>query len=87
MIQESIDKLIRKTLEEDISRRESPISAMALRPVSLAQGKASTFELIDKYGGQKDLEKKFEKGLYILGWDANKLEFFNSTRIVSVVEE
>jgi len=52
-----------KTLEEDLSRRESPISAMALRLVSLARAKPSTFELIDKYGGQKDLEKKIFRAL------------------------
>ena len=52
-----------KTLEDDLSRRESPISAMALRGVSLAQSKPSSFELIDSYGGQKDLKSKIFRAL------------------------
>jgi len=47
-----------KTLGEDLERRDFTINAMALRLVPLAQGKPSTFELIDHFGGQKDLESK-----------------------------
>lgn len=42
-----------KTLEEDLSRRELTISAMALK----RSGRAG-FELIDLYGGQEDLKNK-----------------------------
>ena len=44
-----------KTLEEDLSRRDFTINAMALR---CAQGKPSSFELIDLFEGQKDLKAK-----------------------------
>lgn len=47
-----------KTLKEDISRRDFTINAMALRLVSLTRGKLSECELIDAFGGQKDLDKK-----------------------------
>src|SRR3990167_2311002 len=47
-----------KTLGEDLERRDFTINAMALRLVPLAQGKPSTFELIDHFGGHKDLESK-----------------------------
>jgi len=52
-----------KTLDDDLSRRESPISAMALKPVSLFIDKPSLFTLIDKYGGQKDLKNKVFRAL------------------------
>ena len=59
------DKVIwGKTLEEDLSRREATISAMALRLTSFAQGKPSKkysevdMELIDPYNGQGDLKEK-----------------------------
>lgn len=47
-----------KTLEEDISRRDFTINAMALRLVSSVRGRLSECELIDAFGGQKDLDKK-----------------------------
>jgi len=54
-----------KSLEEDLSRRDFTINAMALRSAqafgSEAQarrGKPSQFDLIDPYDGQKDLEAK-----------------------------
>jgi len=46
-----------KTLEEDLQRRDFTINAMALRRASLAQGKPA-FELIDLYGGEKDLKDR-----------------------------
>ena len=42
-----------KTLEEDLSRRDFTINAIALRI-----GEQDVFELIDPYGGEKDLGKK-----------------------------
>lgn len=47
-----------KSLDEDLKRRDFTINAMALRLVSLAQGKLSDFKLIDLYDGQKDLKAK-----------------------------
>ncbi|MDO8551244.1 MAG: CCA tRNA nucleotidyltransferase [bacterium] len=58
-----------ETLEEDLSRRDFTINAIALRyaqgkPYTADQGKPSTlvgvdsFELIDPFGGQKDLKEK-----------------------------
>ncbi len=46
-----------KTIEEDLSRRDFTINAIALRLTSFAQGKP-TYELIDPYKGQKDLANK-----------------------------
>jgi len=51
-----------KTLEEDLSRRDFTINAMALRLASLAQGKPS-YDLIDPFDGQKDLENKLIKAV------------------------
>jgi len=46
-----------KTLEEDLSRRDFTINAMALKRVSgTAQG--SVFELIDPYQGEKDVQNR-----------------------------
>jgi tRNA nucleotidyltransferase (CCA-adding enzyme) len=42
-----------KTLEEDLSRRDFTINAIALKI-----GAKAVFELIDPYGGEKDLNKK-----------------------------
>jgi putative nucleotidyltransferase with HDIG domain len=47
-----------KTLEEDLSRRDFTINAIALRLVSLIKNKPFTFELTDPYGGEKDLSRK-----------------------------
>lgn len=55
-----------KNIEEDLSRRDFTINAIALRFASfrqvsgqaLSQGKLSNFEIIDPFGGQKDLESK-----------------------------
>ncbi len=44
-----------KTIEEDLSRRDFTVNAMALRLSSLAQNKQ---DIIDPYNGQEDLEKK-----------------------------
>ena len=52
-----------KTLEEDLSRRDFTINAIALRLVPLAQGKNSVFELIDPYNGEKDLNEKLVKAV------------------------
>ncbi len=41
---------------------------------------------IDKEGRILGIEKEFKKGLYVLVWNADKMEFMNSTEIVSVVK-
>lgn len=56
-----------KTLEEDLARRDFTINAMALRLASLPntlgqQGKPVT-DLIDPYGGQKDIERKLVRAV------------------------
>lgn len=45
-----------KTLEEDLSRRDFTINAIALRLTSFAQGKP--YDLVDPYNGQQDLANK-----------------------------
>ena len=45
-----------KTLEEDLSRRDFTVNAMASK--LLKKGKTSECELIDKFEGQKDLKEK-----------------------------
>jgi putative nucleotidyltransferase with HDIG domain len=47
-----------KTLEEDLSRRDFTINAMALKRI-----KDGDYELIDKYEGQKDLKNKLIKAV------------------------
>lgn len=47
-----------ETIEEDLARRDLTINAIALRLVSLAQGKPLKFEIIDPYFGEQDLKKK-----------------------------
>ncbi|MBI2066153.1 hypothetical protein HYT60_01460 [Candidatus Woesebacteria bacterium] len=49
-----------KNLDEDLSRRDFTINAMALRRT---QGKPSEFDLIDPYDGQKDLESKIVRAV------------------------
>lgn len=49
-----------KTIEEDLSRRDFTINAIALR---FAQGKPSDFEIIDPFEGQKDIENKIIKAV------------------------
>lgn len=46
-----------KSIEEDLSRRDFTMNAIALRLVPLAQGKQRE-GLIDPYGGQADIENK-----------------------------
>ena len=45
-----------ETLEEDLSRRDFTMNAIALRLAPLAQGKP--IEIVDPFGGQKDLKAK-----------------------------
>jgi tRNA nucleotidyltransferase (CCA-adding enzyme) len=52
-----------KTLLDDLSRRESPISALALKPITLSQKSPSDFELIDHYHGEEDLKNKTLRAL------------------------
>ncbi len=47
-----------KSLEEDLTRRDFTINAMALRLASLAQGKPTDQNIIDLFGGQLDLKAK-----------------------------
>lgn len=51
-----------KTIKEDLTRRDFTINAIALRlsfdKLRIAQDKPSNFELIDPFGGQKDIKNK-----------------------------
>jgi len=52
-----------KDLEDDLSRRDFTINAMALRPIRQAclparQAQGKQFELLDLYGGQEDIKNK-----------------------------
>jgi len=53
-----------KTLEEDLSRRDFTINAMALKPkaplleISNLESQISNFQLVDLFGGEKDLKAK-----------------------------
>ena len=52
-----------KTLEEDLSRRDFTINAMAIRFTSPNHDKPSEFEVIDQYGGQEDIKTKTIKAV------------------------
>lgn len=73
-----------KTLEEDLARRDFTINAMALRLVSLAQGKPSG-ELIDPYNGQRDLKDKLIRavGDPILRFNEDALRMMRAVRIAT----
>ena len=50
-----------KTIEEDLSRRDFTVNAMALKcdaNIRMHANDANECELIDPYGGEKDLKKK-----------------------------
>lgn len=49
-----------KSIEEDLARRDFTINAIALK---LIEGKLQNFEVIDPYGGQKDLKNKLIKAV------------------------
>ncbi|MCL5114147.1 MAG: CCA tRNA nucleotidyltransferase [Patescibacteria group bacterium] len=52
-----------KTIEEDLSRRDFTINAIALRLTSFSQSKPSNFEIIDPHQGQEDLKNKIIKAV------------------------
>ena len=52
-----------KNLEEDLARRDFTINAIALKPVSNTKGGLSNFEIIDPFGGEKDLKNKILKAV------------------------
>lgn len=47
-----------KTLEEDLSRRDFTVNAIALTEVKSQKSKIKSYEVIDPFGGQKDLKNK-----------------------------
>jgi tRNA nucleotidyltransferase (CCA-adding enzyme) len=67
-----------KTLEEDLKRRDFTINAMALKPIA---GKTDEYELIDLYGGQKDLDQKHIKAV----GDANERFSEDALRMMRAV--
>ncbi len=65
-----------KTIEEDLSRRDFTINAIALRI-----NEKSYFELIDPFNGEKDLKKKIVKAV----GDANKRFKEDALRLIRAV--
>ncbi|MDO8530286.1 MAG: HD domain-containing protein [bacterium] len=47
-----------KSLQEDLSRRDFTVNAMAMTEVAGKKGKGEKYEIIDSFGGQIDLKKK-----------------------------
>ena len=52
-----------KSIEEDLSRRDFSINAIALRLPSLAQGKPFEFKIVDPFKGQEDIKNKIIKAV------------------------
>lgn len=77
-----------KSIEEDLSRRDFTINAIALRLASLAQGKPFEFEIVDPYGGEKDLKKKIVKavGNPNLRFKEDALRLLRAVRIATELE-
>lgn len=77
-----------KSIEEDLSRRDFTINAIALRLVPLTQGKPSVFELVDPYDGEKDLKKKIIKavGDPNLRFKEDALRLLRAVRIATELE-
>ena len=78
-----------ETIQEDLSRRDFTINAMALRLTSFAQGKLSKkkndFQLIDPFEGQKDLKKREIKavGDPIKRFNEDALRLIRAVRIAT----
>lgn len=77
-----------KSIEEDLSRRDFTINAIALRLVPPTQGKPTVFELIDPYDGKKDLQKKIVKavGDPNLRFKEDALRLLRAVRIATELE-
>ncbi len=69
-----------KTIEEDLARRDFTINAIALNLISFDK-KAPGFDLIDPFGGQKDIEKKIVKAV----GDANKRFKEDALRLIRAI--
>jgi len=67
-----------KKIEEDLKRRDFTINALALKRKT---GKEDEFELIDKYEGEKDIEKKL---IHAVG-DANERFSEDALRMIRAV--
>jgi len=52
-----------KSIEDDLSRRDFTINAIALRPKTNNPTTISDFEIIDPFNGQKDLENKIVRAV------------------------
>lgn len=52
-----------RTIDEDLSRRDFTINAIALRLTSFAQGKPNESEIVDLFNGQEDLRNKIIKAV------------------------
>jgi putative nucleotidyltransferase with HDIG domain len=77
-----------KTIEEDLARRDFTINAIALRLTTLTSGKPSVFEIVDPFGGEKDLKKKIVKavGNANIRFKEDALRLIRAVRIATELE-
>jgi putative nucleotidyltransferase with HDIG domain len=76
------------TIEEDLARRDFTINAIALKLTTIAKGKPSVFEIVDPFGGEKDLEKKIVKavGNANIRFKEDALRLIRAVRIATELE-
>jgi tRNA nucleotidyltransferase (CCA-adding enzyme) len=72
-----------KTLEEDLQRRDFTINAMALKRI-----KTNEFELIDLYGGQKDIQNRVIRavGVAEVRFSEDALRMMRAVRIAAQLQ-
>ncbi len=77
-----------KSIEEDLSRRDFTINAIALRLTTFDRNKPSVFELIDPFSGEKDLKSKTIKavGNPNLRFKEDALRLLRAVRIATELE-
>lgn len=77
-----------KSIDEDLSRRDFTINAIALRLTTFDRNRPSVFELIDPFSGEKDLKKKILKavGDPNLRFKEDALRLLRAVRIATELE-
>ncbi|MFA6159742.1 MAG: HD domain-containing protein [Parcubacteria group bacterium] len=73
-----------KTLEEDLSRRDFTVNAMAIKLANIHESKSNKneYEIIDLFGGQEDLKKKILRAVGEAGerFDEDALRMMRAIR-------